>query len=183
MDPLDLHHEETTCQRANRCQELRAVRHLGRHPYFSAFRRTSAHRLAFLVSCHSQLQPTVHCNHQVLAPHTCHTLPPSTLPHCHSCHSCLCSRSHDAFAFNSSTTPDGTMRRWLPLHRRHLHFNPSFRRVFSTNDAIDSVDIRCGSSGHVTVEYVARASSSPPAADVPSIACTISVIYSTMSLL
>ncbi|PQK13929.1 hypothetical protein BB8028_0004g08600 [Beauveria bassiana] len=44
------------------------------------------------------------------------------------------------------------MRRWLPLHRRHFHFNPSFRRVFSTNNAIDSVDIRCGSSGHVTVD-------------------------------
>ncbi|KAJ4155371.1 hypothetical protein LMH87_000622 [Akanthomyces muscarius] len=44
------------------------------------------------------------------------------------------------------------MHRWLQLHRRHCRFNTPFRRVFSTSSAIDSVEVRCGSSGHVTVD-------------------------------
>ncbi|KAJ6785674.1 hypothetical protein PWT90_00967 [Aphanocladium album] len=46
----------------------------------------------------------------------------------------------------------GTMHRWLQLSRRHCRLDTSFRRVFSTSNAIDSVDVRCGSSGHVTVD-------------------------------
>ncbi|OAR00650.1 hypothetical protein LLEC1_02420 [Akanthomyces lecanii] len=44
------------------------------------------------------------------------------------------------------------MHRWPQLHRRHGRFNIALRRVFSTQSAIESVDVRCGSSGHVTVD-------------------------------
>ncbi|KAJ3476266.1 hypothetical protein NLG97_g9182 [Lecanicillium saksenae] len=44
------------------------------------------------------------------------------------------------------------MHRWLQLPRRRCRLDYSFRRVFSTSNAIESVDVRCGSSGHVTVD-------------------------------
>ncbi|OAA56029.1 hypothetical protein ISF_07627 [Cordyceps fumosorosea ARSEF 2679] len=43
------------------------------------------------------------------------------------------------------------MHRWRPLHRRH--FQSAFiRRLFSTSTTAESIDVRCGSSGHVTVD-------------------------------
>ncbi|EGX95715.1 hypothetical protein CCM_00369 [Cordyceps militaris CM01] len=44
------------------------------------------------------------------------------------------------------------MHKWRHLHRHHLRLNTLLRHAYSTNTTIDSVHVRCGSSGHVTVD-------------------------------
>ncbi|TQV94889.1 hypothetical protein IF1G_05876 [Cordyceps javanica] len=44
------------------------------------------------------------------------------------------------------------MHRWRRLPHLNSYLGASSRRVFSTGRTVESVDVRCGSSGHVTVD-------------------------------